>query len=265
MRYICGFIAGAGYALAYALSKKESMSEVTGEQHSTVLGGIEGLGAAGGSDRLVGAVRKRWKLFAGIALVITLAIGAAYWYVNQQEERNTEAATALSRVRPYFVDGMFQQALTGDSIPQVGDNKVMGLLEISDQYSGTDAGSVAALLAGNALANLGRYSEAREQFDRASANSSQLTQVGAMQGLAVCMEAEGNVAGAAEQYQNAAQKAAGSAFESQCTFMSGLCYEKSGNTAKAGEMYRLVVKKLEGSAFSSAARSGLARLGMAID
>lgn len=221
--------------------------------------------SVGGQTAWIDRARKQWKLLAGVAIVVTLVIGGLYWYFHQQNEKNIEAATQLSRVRQYFVDGNFEQALSADSIPPIGGNKVMGLLEISEQYSGTDAGAVAALMAGNALANLGKYSEAKDQFNRATSNSSQLTQVGAMQGLAVCMEADGNLSGAAEQYQKAAQKAAGGAFESQCLYMAGLCYEKSGNATKAGEMYSMVAKRPDNSAFSSSARSGLARLGMAID
>lgn len=235
------------------------MSDVTEEQRSTALPG------AGTQPTWIEKSSKQWKLYAGIALVLTVVVGGIYWYNTQQEEKNTEAATQLSRVRQYFVDGLFEQALSGDSIPPVGGQEVLGLLEISEQYQGSNAGSVAALMAGNALANLGKYSDARIQFDRAASNDALLTQVGAMQGVAVCLEAEGNLAGAAEQYQKAAQKGAETAFEGQCLYMAGLCFEKSGNSTKAGEMYMLVSKKLASSPFSASARSGLARLGMAID
>lgn len=235
------------------------MSDVNLEQSSTASTGAEV------QPKIVELGRNQWKLYAGIALVVTIAIGGIYWYMNQQEERNIEAATQLSRVRPYFAQGLFDQALSGDSIPQVGDNKVMGLLDISEQYDGTDAGALAALMAGNALANQGKYTEAQVQFDRASSSDSKLTQIGAMQGLAVCMEAGGNLSGAADLYQQAAQKGADGAFEGQCLYMAGLCYEKSGNSTKAGEMYTTVAKKLENSPFAASARSGLARLGMAID
>lgn len=235
------------------------MSDDLGERPHVVLTG------AGVQPTWLDNARKQWKLYVGIAVVLTLVIGGLYWYKTQQEEKNTEAATQLSRVRQYFTDGLFEQALSGDSIPPIGDQKVLGLLEISEQYQGTSAGSLAALMAGNALANLGKYADARVQFDRASSNDAMLTQVGAMQGLAVCMESEGNLSGAAEQYQKAAQKGVETAFEGQCLYMAGLCYEKSGNKAKAGEMYTLVAKKLANSPFAASSRSGLARLGMAID
>ncbi len=209
--------------------------------------------------------REQWMLYVGIALGIVLVIGGVYWYMGMQKEKNLEAATHLSRIRSYFTQGDFEAALTADSIPPVGENKVLGLIEISESYEGTDAGAVAALMAGSALASLNRFSEARVHFERAAKNGATVTEVGSMQGLAACLEAEGKLAEAAAMYEKAAQRGAETAFESQALFLAGLCYEKSGNKEKAIELYTTVVKKFESGPTTPNARSGLARLGMAID
>jgi tetratricopeptide (TPR) repeat protein len=120
-------------------------------------------------------------------------------------------------------------------------------------------------MAGNALANLGKFAEAREHFERAGSGGGTVTEVGSLQGLAACKEAEGDYTGAAELYEKAAQRGSDSGFEGRCLFLAGLSFEKGGNKAKAAELYTTVVKKFESDAMAPNAKSGLARLGMAID
>ena len=207
----------------------------------------------------------QWKIFAGIALVITAVIVGGYWYVSNAEVKNEEASTHLSRIRGVFESGQFEAALTADTVSPVGQAKVLGLLDISSQYGDTDAGKVAALMAGNALANLGRFDEAQPQFDIANGSGTQVVEVGAMQGLAACKEASGDYEGAADMYEQAGQRGLKTGLEGACFYKAGLCYEKAGNTDKAGELYRTVAKKYEISEVAPSAKAGLARLGMAID
>lgn len=209
--------------------------------------------------------QKKWKLYAGIAVVITAIIAGGYWYMSDQVTKNQEAATHLSRIRGLFELGEFEAALTADTVSPVGQDKVLGLLEIADQYGGTDAGKIAALMAGNCLVNLGRFDEAKARFETAQSSSSTIIEVGAMQGLAACAEAAGDLAGAADLYEQAANRGLKTGLEAPCFYKAGLCYEKSGNKEKAGELYRTVAKQYEISDVAPSARTGLARLGMAID
>lgn len=211
------------------------------------------------------AAQKQWKLYAGIALVLTLIIGGFWWYHSQEDAKNIEALTQLSRIRSTFDAGNFEAALTADSIAPVGENKVLGLLEISQNYEGTHGGAVSALMAGNALTGLGRYDEARDQFNRALSDDAVVIQVGAMQGLAACLESSGKYAEAADMYEKAAQTGVETPFEPQNLFFAALCYEKTGNKEKAGSIFTTVAKKFETSAIATDAKVGLARLGMAID
>lgn len=236
------------------------------EQQETVLGKPSEPGAGGaGVESFVEQARKQWKAVVGVVVVISFAVGAYWWYTNDKAERNQEASTQLSRVRMAFDMGDFSKALTGDSLPPVGADKVKGLLQISEEYAGTDAGSVAALMAGNALLNLGRFTEAQSQFERAQSSDAQIVEVGAMQGLASCKEASKDFAGAATLYEQAGTQATKSGLEDRCIYNAALCFEKAGNKTKAIELYTLVVKKFEMSEIAASARGGLARLGMAID
>lgn len=217
-------------------------------------------------DALVERVRSQAKpVIAGVA-VLVLVIAGYWWYSSNNAERNAEAATQLSRVRGVFEMGEFGKALAGgDSLPAFGADRVMGLLDISEQYEGTDAGAIAALMAGNALANLGKVGEAAVQFERAQSSDAEVVKVGAIKGLALVQEDGGNFAQAAALYEKAAVQGAKTGLEDDCYYKAGLCYEKAKTNDKAAEMYRMVVKKFEMSESAGLARMGLARLGMGID
>jgi tetratricopeptide (TPR) repeat protein len=141
----------------------------------------------------------------------------------------------------------------------------LGLLEISSQFSGTPAGEVAALLAGNSLVNLGRYDEAEAQLSQAQSSDAVVVEVGALKGLAVCKESKGDYLGAATLYEQAAQKAGKSGLAEDCLLAAGLCFEKTGDKSKAAQLFTEITKRYETSQAAPHAKSGLARLGMAID
>lgn len=201
-----------------------------------------------------------------IILGVAIVFGVGIWlYMQYQNDQNTEAAMALARIRPVYTEGRYSLALTGDSVPPVGDIKVMGLTEISTEYGGTDAGKDAALLAGHSLVSLGRHAEAREQYELAEKSDAALVQVGALNGLGICKEVDKDLAGAAAYYEQAADKGQKTGLEARSLLYAGLAYEKAGDTKKAGELFSKIVRKHGSSESSSTAKIGLVRLGMAID
>ncbi|MFN4908496.1 MAG: tetratricopeptide repeat protein [Bacteroidota bacterium] len=221
--------------------------------------------SAGSAQNAVDFVTNRWQTIVGVVAVLALVIGGYFYYDSQQQELNVEGLTHLSRVRMTYDMGAYEQALTGKGIPPMGNEAVKGLVAISEEYDGTPAGQQAALMAGNAFVNLGKASEAEAQFSRAAGSSSQLIQVGAKQGLAAVREMQKNFSEAAALYEEAATLADKTGLEDRLTYNAAVCYEESKNTAKAQELYRLVVKKFEMSEVAASAKSGLARLGTAID
>jgi tetratricopeptide (TPR) repeat protein len=221
--------------------------------------------AGSGSTSIAERLQQNWKIVAGVSLAIVVALGGYFWYSAMQDAKNEEANIALSRIRPVFDAANFEAALTGKGVPPMGAEPVKGLQEVADEYAGTPAGEVAALLAGNALLNLGKGAEAQGMFERATGSDAPAVQVGALKGLAACMELAGSTAEAAAQYEKAATVGEKSGLEEACWLNAALCYEKASNKEKAGEIYRIIVKRYETSEVASAARGGLARLGMAID
>jgi tetratricopeptide (TPR) repeat protein len=227
---------------------------------------VEERGSVGGAQPVwLQAAMNKWQVYAGIAVVITLAVAGVWWYSTTQQEKNEEAAAHLAKVRPVFDAGNFANALSGDSVAPAGQDKALGLAEISDQYSGTDAGRVAALMAGNSLVNLGKHAEAVAHFERASSSDALIIEVGSTKGLAICQEAAGDFAGAAVLYEQAAQRAGKTGMAEDCLLAAAFCYEKTGDKVKAGQLFTEIVKRYESSTSAPLAKSGLARLGMAID
>ena len=213
----------------------------------------------------VNFITNRWQFFVGVLVGLALVIGGYFFYDSQQKELNVEGLTHLSRLRGAYDMGAYDQALTGKGLPPMGAEVVKGLVDISNEYEGTPAGEQAALMAGNAYVNLGKGSEAQAQFERASGSSSKMIQVGAKQGLAAVLELRGSFAEAAALYEDAATLADRSGFEDHILYRAAVCYEEAKNTAKAVETYRLITKKFEMSEVAASAKSGLARLGTAID
>jgi tetratricopeptide (TPR) repeat protein len=221
--------------------------------------------SASSAQSAVDFITNRWQFFVGVLVGVAVVIGGYFFYDAQQQELNMEGLTHLSRVRGAYDMGAYEQALTGKGLPPMGTEAVKGLVAISDEYEGTPSGEQAALMAGNAYVNLGKASEAQTQFERAAGSSSTLVQVGAKQGLAAVSELQKNFAEAASQYEEAAGLAEKSGFEDQILYRAAVCYEEAKNTNKAIEIYRLIAKKFEMSEVAASAKSGLARLGTAID
>ncbi len=217
------------------------------------------------SSNIVDFITGRWQFFAGVLVGLAIVIGGYFYYDSQQQELNMEGLTHLSRVRNVFDMGAYDAALTGKGIPPVGAEAVKGLVAISDEYEGTPAGEQAALMAGNAYVNLGKPNDALGQFERAASSDSKLVQAGAKQGLAAVNELQKKVSEAAALYEEAATLADKTGIEDVMLYRAAVCYEEAKNTTKAVELYRLVVKKYEMSEVAASAKSGLARLGTAID
>lgn len=199
------------------------------------------------------------------ALAIVLAIGGWWWYSNHTKQQNEAANLALSRVRTLYMQGDGNKALTGEGLAEIDGVKSPGLRAIVAEYGSTPAGQMAALMAGNILANQAKWAEAETYFQTASSSDADLVQVGALNGLAACLEGKGSIAEAAAKYEEAAKLGDKSGIEATSWLNAGLCYEKAGNKQKAVETLTIVVKKYATTDAVPAARQALARLGTAID
>lgn len=209
---------------------------------------------------------KYGKLLIIGAAIIVVALGSFYYFSYTNEKAMEESSVALSRVRPYFDQGEFAKALAGgDVLPPVLGKKVLGLKEIANKYGSQPAGQLAALLAGEALVNLEKYSEAVKYFETASDSESDVVKKGAYAGLGVCFEADNKLEKAVENYEKAVEFALEPGSKARYMFYSGLCYEKMGTKDKAEQIYRELVNDRDYLEFANMAKAGLVRLGTVIE
>lgn len=233
--------------------------------NTDLLDEMRGTTVATSSDTAVERFRQNWKILIAVAVFIGVAVAGYWWYSTNEELDNQSANAALARIRPTFDAGDFEKALTGAGLPAIDGEPIAGLQSIYEQYGSTDAGKVAALMAGTCHLNGGKATEAKAAFEVAQGSASQAVAVGALNGLGACAELEDNLPGAAQYYERAAEVGDKSGLEARSLLYAGLVYEKTGNKEKAGEIFTMVAKKYAMTDMSGPARAGLSRLGMRID
>jgi predicted negative regulator of RcsB-dependent stress response len=132
---------------------------------------------------------RRKALLIGLAAI---AVIAAVWgfLAWQKSQRETDANAELFSAP---IDSGIRSA-------QASPQK---LLDVASQYSSTDAGEYAQLLAANLLFNQGKYPEARQQFSDFIDNHAESALVPqAKVGVAACLEAEGKTSDAIARYHD---------------------------------------------------------------
>ncbi len=132
--------------------------------------------------------RKRVLAGAIVAGVIALVAGAVMWNKSRNESNANQALLA--------VPSLLAEAPPGDS----ADAKE--LLKISQRYPGTSAGAAAQLLAAKELFLGGQYAEAQQEFSKFVADySGNALLPQANVGIAACLEAQGKIGDAVQQYK----------------------------------------------------------------
>jgi tetratricopeptide (TPR) repeat protein len=205
-----------------------------------------------------------------IVSIAVIAVTVGFFVIKgimdkNSEEKQLKSSVALNRVLQYFSSGDYQKALEGDPTATIRGEKVIGLRAIADEYSGYDAGKIAALYAGNCWIMMNKHIESEKYFDIASGSDSKMLQMGAYAGLGAVEEVKGEFNKALKNYEKATELAGKDDSKFRYTYYSGLCYEKLGNKQKAEEMYRYILDEAKTSEFIRFAKMGLVRIGTIIE
>jgi predicted negative regulator of RcsB-dependent stress response len=124
--------------------------------------------------------------------VVILFLGVIVWFfIWRQGEKKVEAGEALSQA--------FMPQVTGEGRTQDPGS----FLKVASEYSGSEAGAQALLLGAAALFDQGKYSDARQQFEkftRENHGSQFMSQ--AFLGIAASLDAEGKANEAATAYKS---------------------------------------------------------------
>jgi tetratricopeptide (TPR) repeat protein len=210
---------------------------------------------------LIGAV--------SIVVVAFLIVGGISFF----KAREAKGAVALTEaLRPYHGSVLGQQTparatddqLQFPSATEKYQQSISALDGVIDGYDGTDAGRVARLYRAHSLFNLGRYAEARAEYQafRDTAGSGYLSGL-ALLNMAQCSELESDYPAAVAACQELIDSAAEFQFPlDTALYALADCHLESGDQEQAASLYQRVVEEFPESAYRFVAEEKLAGLGI---
>jgi len=177
----------------------------------------------------------------GAAIVIALAVFGVNRYIIEPNEIEAQEALALA-VRAYESDSL-EVALNGQGAQY-------GFLDISDEWSSTDAGTLAHYYAGLSYMGLGQYESAIEAFDEYELGSDVLGSVA----LSAIGDAFANIdqaEEAEEYYSKAANADALDYLTPFYLYKAGVAAEVTGDYKRALKHYQRIKKEFPTSEFAT--------------
>ncbi len=180
-------------------------------------------------------------LYGGILIV---AIAAAYFYINNQNELNDQASLELSRVMNIFNTGSYLEAIEG----RQGTN-IIGLKSIVEEYGSTENGETAKIYLASAYSYLGNYEKAIKYYEDYSGDID-IYKASALAGKAGYYAAKNEYKKAADLYKNAANIVEINAQNPDYLLNAALNYFNAGDKDEA----RILLTKIKEEYSSSNAR-----------
>lgn len=184
-------------------------------------------------------VKKNKNVLLGAFVAIALVIAGAFGYYSYKKTQEADAQREMFQAVYAFESDSLATALKGDA-------RYKGLEYISEEYSGTKAGNLAAFYAGVAYLKQGKFQEAIDKLEDFSSDDLIL------QGRAYCLIGDANMelnkpAEAAEMYLKAANYKANEYFAPQYLMKAGMAYEAAKNFKEAGNAYDQVISRYAAS------------------
>lgn len=168
---------------------------------------------------------------AVIALVGSY-LGYRYYWIPSQEK---EAQAYIFKIRSVFFKDSFQTVLKGGK-------GFPGAPELADDYSGTQSGKEAALMAGISYRMTGKFDEAIDYLKDADFTDNFLGP-SAKGALASCYAEKGDVAKAASTYEAAADMSKNDMTTPAMLKMAAIHYEDAGQDKDALRCYERIAKE----------------------
>ncbi|MCX2740527.1 tetratricopeptide repeat protein [Pontibacter anaerobius] len=209
------------------------------------------------ADRLYGSedfVKKNKSKLLGLFIAIAAVIVGGFLYYNYRSTQNVEAQNAMFQAVYYFEADSLGKALNGD-----GQN--LGLLEIADEYSSTDAGNLANFYAGAALLKQGQFAEAADRLKEFESDD-YLLQARAYSLTGDALLEQDKHSEAADMYKKAATHNANPFFSPQYLMKAGIAYEAGNDYSAAAEVYETIITDYVASAEVTDAKKYKARAEM---
>jgi len=166
----------------------------------------------------------------GVGLLALALAVPGYMYYHQQQSK--QANKMLGQILPAYEQGEYDQALNGSG-------QRAGLLTISDEYGGTNAGNLATFYAANALYEQGNYDKALTYYQRFE-KSNDFIGASAYAAEASIYETRGDYERAASKYEQAASQYDNKLTAPRYLLEAGQAYEDAGNYSAAEQAYKKI-------------------------
>lgn len=133
-----------------------------------------------------------------IITITLIAAAVVFIYFKNLGEKQETATLELSKVKPVYMSGAYDQAINGDTL-----GVSQGLFYIVSEYGSTESGETAKILLANCYYYLRDFDNAEKYYKDYGGNN-EIYQVTSIAGVGAVKEARGDYKGAAEQFENAA-------------------------------------------------------------
>lgn len=191
------------------------------------------------------------RLAQGIGIAVLVAVLAIPGYIYYHQQQEQAANQELGQILPAYEQQNYKQALNGS------ENQA-GLLDIAENYSGTDAGNLAAFYAGDALYQLEEYDRALQYFERYEKGNT-FFGASAFAAEASIHENRGEFERAAELYEQAASRYQNKLTSPRYLLSAGRAYEEAGQYDQAIDVYNQIQEEYPESDQAQQAKQYLAR------
>jgi predicted negative regulator of RcsB-dependent stress response len=176
-------------------------------------------------------------IIAAVVAIVVIIGGAVLYKTYISEPNEQKASTAIAKGQDYFAQGLFQQALAGDSAG------FKGFAKLADEYSSTDAGNLANLYAGLCNAQLGKWDEAAKYLEKYDGADDQMISPVAEGALGNVYAHLNQLDKAVSHLKKAAEKADNNSLSPTFLVQAGEILESQGKADEALKLYKQVKEK----------------------
>ena len=176
-------------------------------------------------------------VIAVVLAIIVIIVGAVLYKTYISEPREQKASTAIAKGQDYFAQGLFQQALEGDS------TGYKGFAKLADECSTTAAGNLANLYAGLCNAQLGKWEAAAKFLEAYDGVDDAMVSPAAVGALGNAYAHLNQLDKAVTNLKKAAEMADNNSLSPTFLVQAGEILESQGKNDEALKLYQTVKEK----------------------